>query len=68
MDQMLYQIAGNLMNQKINKRYYLVKNLDSILDLLAYYKQHASFIRDKDSVVLWKHGEQERYIKLNETS
>jgi hypothetical protein len=55
------------MNQKINKRFYLVNNLDNILDLLTYYKLWAWCIRDKEGLVLWSHGEQERYLDLNET-
>jgi hypothetical protein len=53
---------------KIAKRYYLVQNIDSILELLAYYKQWAEIIRDRESIVMWKHGEQERYVKLDENS
>ena len=56
------------MNQAIKKRFYLINNIEEILEHLAYYKAWSPKIRGKTGTVIWRNGEKEKYTKLYETS
>jgi len=53
-------------NLIIKKRQYLVDNIGTILDTLAYYKAWGDKIRASGSVVLWTLGQKENYCDINE--
>ena len=54
------------MNPKIQKRQYLIKNLEYILTMLGYYKTWSKKIRSSESRTLWTQGQEESYCKIHE--
>lgn len=53
------------MNTIIQKRIFLINNIDWVLDLLAYHKAWADKIRESKSVVLWTWDESESGCDVN---
>lgn len=59
---------GGKLNNTVKKRYYLVKNMEWLLELLSYHRAWGNKIRNNPSNVLWKAGQKESGASVRVTS
>lgn len=56
------------MSSIIQKRKYLLDNMDWLLDLLAYYRAWSPKMQTSKSAQLWTKGQKESECKVNEVT